>query len=67
MSVYWLPYDTSEQITLIDSLVDSVHPFYNEKTILDGIKQNLINYFPLTDMEITYLEKMIQQYGYLLE
>ena len=42
MSVYWLPYDTSEQITLIDSLVDSVHPFYNEKTILDGIKQNLI-------------------------
>jgi hypothetical protein len=67
MSVYWLPYDTSEQITLIDALVDSVHPFYNEKVILDGIKQNLINYFPLTDMEITYLEKMIQQYGYLLE
>ena len=67
MSVYWLPYDTSEQITLIDALVDSVHPFYNEKVILDGIKQNLINYFPLIDMEITYLEKMIQQYGYLLE
>jgi hypothetical protein len=67
MSVYWLPYDTSEQITLIDALVDSVHPFYDEKVILDGIKQNLINYSPLTDMEITYLEKMIQQYGYLLE
>ena len=67
MSVYWLPYDTSEQITLIDALVDSVHPFYNEKVILNGIKQNLINYSPLTDMETTYLEKMIQQYGYLLE
>ena len=67
MSVYWLPYDTSEQITLIDALVDSVHPFYNEKVILEGIKQNLINYLELTPTERTYLENMISQYGYLLD
>ena len=67
MSVYWLPFDRDEQITLIDALVDSIHPFYDEKIMLEGIKQNLINYFSLTNMETTYLEKMVQQYGYLLE
>ena len=67
MSVYWLPYDTSEQITLIDSLIDSIHPFYDEKAILEGIKQNLINYLELTPTERIYLENMISQYGYLLD
>ena len=59
MSVYWLPFDRDKQIMLINGLIDSIHPFHDEKVILDDIRQNLINYLELTPTESVYLENMI--------
>jgi|APSaa5957512493_1039668.scaffolds.fasta_scaffold126790_2 hypothetical protein len=67
MSVYWLPFDRDKQIMLINGLIDSIHPFHDEKVILDDIRQNLINYLELTPTESVYLENMIIKYGYLLD
>ena len=67
MSVYWLPFDRDKQIMLINGLIDSIHPFHDEKVILDDIRQNLINYLELTPTERVYLENMIIKYGYLLD
>ena len=67
MSMYWLPFDRDKQIMLINGLIDSIHPFHDEKVILDDIRQNLINYLELTPTESVYLENMIIKYGYLLD
>ena len=65
--MYWLPFDRDKQIMLINGLIDSIHPFHDEKVILDDIRQNLINYLELTPTESVYLENMIIKYGYLLD
>jgi hypothetical protein len=67
MSVFWLSDNASEQVTFIDKLLYSLHPFEDEKRILRDIRQNLTTYWYLKDIEREYLENMVVKYGYLLD
>ena len=66
MPVYSLPWDRQEQIKVCVALRNHSFVSFTEKDELEKIERNL-QYADLTELEKSYLEKLIEQYGSSLE
>ena len=66
MAIYSLPWDKQEQIKVCVALRNHNFVSFTEKDELKKIEENL-QYADLSELEKTYLEKLIGQYGNNIE
>ena len=66
MTVWTLPYNREEQIKVCVALRNHSFVSFTEKDEVEKIEKN-IQYADLTELEKSYLEKLIEQYGSSLE
>ena len=66
MPVWNLPWDRQDQIKVCVALRNHNFVNFTEKDELEKIERN-IQFSDLTELEKTYLEKLIEQYGSSIE
>jgi len=65
MPIYWIPYTFQEQLETIQGLKKlGLDPEVLEK--LELMKRHLTEYGSLTDEEATYLQTILDEYGWML-